>query len=299
MKKIIHLSDLHVGYPGLDARLRELVRNLIFLKEPASDYVVLITGDHVEDATEYDAYAAPRRALDGLREAGFTVLSCPGNHDLGTGTLGGKQFVPLFARAFLGGEAEFPKLDVVDGCAFVGLNSMAEELNWYDRLFAQGELGDAQLGRLDALLADPRVTAAEKRVVYLHHHPFDARPLHGLKDSAALGEIVRGRGNVDALLYGHNHVGLVANGKWGVPRCYDGGTATYKPGVPPRGVGHHRVIDLTGDPRLDYDGGFLPPALKNRPASTPVVEAVAEQVAAGGVTSAAAETVAAAGAAAR
>ena len=83
-----------------------------------------------------------------------------------------------------------------------------------------------------------------------------------MKDSAALGEIVRGRG-VDALLYGHNHEGRVANGKWGIARCYDGGTATYKPGLPPRGVGYHRVMDLAKDPRTDYDGQFLPPGLRN------------------------------------
>ena len=264
MKKLIHLSDPHVGYRGVDlgARLRELVQTLIFLKEPAADYVVLVTGDLTDDATAFDAYDPPRRCVDLLRGAGFPVLVCPGNHDYGTGTLGSKRYVEPFARAFLGEPVEWPKLDVIGGVAFVGLDSMAEELNWHDRLFAQGELGDAQLKRLDALLGDARVTAAQRRVVYLHHHPFDARPFHHLKDSATLGEIVRGR-NVDALLYGHNHEGRVANGKWGIARCYDGGTATYKPGLPPRGVGYHRVMDLAKDPRTDYDGQFLPPGLRN------------------------------------
>ena len=266
MKKLIHLSDLHCGYPGLEARLRELVRTLIFLKEPASDYLVLFTGDFVENATQFDPYATPRRMIDLLREAGFTVLACPGNHDYGTGTLGHKRHVPKFKQAILGDpRTPFPKLDVIDGCALVGLDSMAEELNWYDRLFAQGELGKEQLDALDAILSSNAFTSAEKRVVYLHHHPFHPEPFRQLKDSAALGEVLRARpvGFIDALLYGHNHEGRASHGKWGIGRCYDGGTATYKPGVPPRGVGYHRVMDLSKDPRTDYDGQFLPPGLRN------------------------------------
>ena len=266
MNKLVHLSDFHVGYPGLDGRLRQLVRNLIFLKEPAGDYAVIVTGDTVEDATALDAYETPRRMLELLREAGFAVLLCPGNHDYGTGTLADKRYAAAFKKAYFGdAQIEWPKLDVIGDTAFLGLDSMAEELHWYDRLGAQGELGGPQLRRLEALLYDQRVVSAAKRVIYLHHHPFDPQPFRGLKDSDALGEVVRGRGAgfVDALLYGHNHRGLAAHGKWGVPRCYDAGTATYKPGVPPRGVGYHRVMDLAKDARTDYDGQFLPPGLRN------------------------------------
>ena len=105
------------------------------------------------------------------------------------------------------------------------------------------------------MLARQDVTKCAKRVVYLHHHPFDPRFLHELKDSAELGEILRARGNVDALLYGHNHEGRVRNGKWAIPRCYDAGSATHKNGDP----GFHRVIGLARDARWDYDGNFLGP----------------------------------------
>jgi hypothetical protein len=59
-------------------------------------------------------------------------------------------------------------------------------------------------------------------------------------------------GNIDALLYGHNHAGKKANGNWGIPRCYDGGSATRKGGS----AGEHRVMDLALDPRFDYGGDF-------------------------------------------
>lgn len=40
-------------------------------------------------------------------------------------------------------------MDIIENIAFMGLDSMAEELNWTDRLFAQGELGNKQLKRLE------------------------------------------------------------------------------------------------------------------------------------------------------
>jgi alkanesulfonate monooxygenase SsuD/methylene tetrahydromethanopterin reductase-like flavin-dependent oxidoreductase (luciferase family) len=70
-------------------------------------------------------------------------------------------------------------------------------------------------------------------VIYLHHHPFDFRPLHQLKDSSKLKKVLSGsikRGvSIDAILYGHNHEGKAHNGRWGIPLCYDAGAATLKP----------------------------------------------------------------------
>jgi 3',5'-cyclic AMP phosphodiesterase CpdA len=253
MKKIIHFSDMHVGYKDLGARFERIIDNAIFTKEPARDYVILITGDLVEDANDPGSYEQARAHVERLCAAGFTVLPVPGNHDYGTGDLGSKQFVDAFKETFFGSTGvSYPKLDVIDGVAFIGLDSMAQELHWYDRLFAQGELGAEQLGRLEAILRDGAVAACSHRVVYLHHHPFDPRPLHELKDSDALRETLTSCGNVDALLYGHNHAGKKRNGKWGIPRCYDAGSTTRKNGTP----GYHRVIDLSRDPRWDYDADF-------------------------------------------
>jgi len=253
VKKIIHLSDLHVGYRHLAGRFEHIVEHIIFIKEPASDYVILITGDLAQNAVFASNHKRTKVYIERLRGAGFAVLFVPGNHDYGTGSLGSKKYARRFKELFFGDpELLYPKLDIMDGIAFIGLDSIAEELHWNDRLFAEGELGDAQLQRLEAMLKNERVQSCTYRVVYLHHHPFDPHPFHELKDSGALGEIIKGVGNVDALLYGHNHEGKKWNGKWGVPRCYDAGTATHKKGR----TGYHRVIDLSRDPRFDYDGKF-------------------------------------------
>lgn len=250
MKKIIHLSDLHIGFQVCGHLFARIVGNILFDKKPASDYVVLFTGDLVEDATYSANRLEARDHLDRLRSAGFDVLSVPGNHDYGTGTLGSKRYVTEYKEMFFGDASiSYPKLDIIDGVAFLGLDSMAEELHWYDRLFAEGEIGDRQLSALDGLLSAPEVQACQKRVVYLHHHPFDPLPFHELKDAEALRQAVEGR--IDALFYGHNHEGKTRNGHWGIPRCYDGASATGK-----EGVMCHRVIDLERDPRWDYDGHF-------------------------------------------
>jgi 3',5'-cyclic AMP phosphodiesterase CpdA len=259
MKKIIHLSDLHIGYKDLGERFNCLINNIIFLKEPATNYVIVITGDIVETATDPSNYEKARTYIKKLKDAGFMVLVVPGNHDYGSGAWGSTRYVQLFKKTFFGDpQITYPKVDVVGNIAFIGLDSMAEELHWYDRMWADGELGKPQLDRLDALFDQNPVKGCEYRVVYLHHHPFHRPPLSPLhhfcklKDADELGEVLKHR-KISALLHGHNHAGDNNNGKWGIKRCYDGGTATAKEDE----NSPHRVIDLGRDARWDYDAEFL------------------------------------------
>ncbi len=253
MKKIIHLTDTHIGFENLSTRMGDLITRIIFTKENASDYVIVLTGDIVEDATREGSYEEALSHINRLKNAGFTVLPIPGNHDYGTGALGSSEYIRKFKKYFYGTTAiTYPIKTVIDEIAFIGLDSMAEELNWYDRLWAEGELGEAQLKRLDDLLTnDNDVTSATYRVIYLHHHPFHPKIFHHLKDSDELGEILKPK-KIDALLFGHNHDGRIWNGRWGIPRVYDGGTSTAKEGSP----SPHRVIDLSKEPIHDYDAKF-------------------------------------------
>ncbi len=229
------MSDLHIGHEGCEERFRIVIDQLIAkFGSNLSDYVLVITGDLVNDANVPDAYQRASACLDVLRDAGFEhILVVPGNHDYGTGDLGDEKFVPLFKKCFYKKDIQYPKLDIIDGIAFIGLDSTAEELHWYDALWAEGELGTAQLERLTALLKSDKVCVCKKRVVYLHHHPFQWRPMHQLKDSKQLQKVLmnvlEAGVSIDALLFGHNHQGHAHNGQWGIPRCYDAGTSTLKP----------------------------------------------------------------------
>lgn len=257
MKKIIHLSDLHIGYRDCGKKFRTLVDNLAFLKQPAENYIVVVTGDLEENANEPSHAEEAREAIETLRRYGYRVLLVPGNHDYGTGSMGNPDLVPVFKERFYGNpEVIYPKLDIIDEVAFIGLDSTAEELSWHDRILSEGELGGEQLKRLAILLEGPAV-AERQKVLYMHHHPFDFKIGRHLRDSDELREVIENR--VDLLLFGHYHrdratAGKIYHGIWGIPRCYNAGSSTHKNG----NIGYHRVIDLSNpDPRMDYDGAFI------------------------------------------
>jgi len=249
MKKIIHLSDLHIGYKDLSKKFGDIVTRILFHKEPADNYIIVITGDIVEDALRGGSYDLASSQLNRLKDAGFSLLLVPGNHDYGSGALAHKKLVKQFKKHFYGDTSIiYPKVDVIDNMAFIGLDSMADELHWLDRLFAEGELGKDQLERLDNILKSEIVKNIEYKIIYLHHHPFHPRPFHHLKDSEELRKVLQ-QHTIDALLFGHNHDGRVWNGGWGIKRVYDAGTSTGKHGK----TSPHRVIDLSKEPVFDYD----------------------------------------------
>jgi 3',5'-cyclic AMP phosphodiesterase CpdA len=234
MKKIIHMSDLHIGYKNLAERFNAVVDSLCAaIDNKTSDYVVVITGDLVNDATLSHGYEEAHKGCDRLRECGFKdILVVPGNHDYGTGNLGNKKFVQFFKETFFDRPVHYPKVDIIEDVAFIGLDSMAKEIEWYNKFWAQGRLGSAQLAALKAILESDAVRVCAKRVIYLHHHPFDWRPFHSLKDARALKKILDGAMtsgvSIDAILFGHNHEGNAHNGEWNIERAYDAGTATLK-----------------------------------------------------------------------
>jgi predicted MPP superfamily phosphohydrolase len=257
MKSIIHLSDLHVGHEECGGKFRSIVDNIIIRMQPANNYIILITGDIVDNANHSEQSDEAVNAIHKLEEHGYRVLVVPGNHDYGTGIKGDKKFVGLFKKKYYKSrKISYPKLDIIDEIAFIGLDSTAEELHRLDRFLSEGELGKLQLTRLKRILNRPEAVN-RKKVVYLHHHPFDYKPGMQLKDSDNLKNIIENR--IDMLLFGHYHkdpdsAGKLYHGVWGIPRCYNAGSSTHKNG----NTGFQRIIDLSNaDPGMDFDGNFI------------------------------------------
>jgi len=257
MKKIIHLSDLHVGHELCGDNFNTIIERIKYLNQPPDNYVIVITGDIVDNANKTKQIDEAVVSIGQLRESGYNVLVVPGNHDYGTGVLGDEKFVEVFKeRYFKSTEVSYPKLDIIDEIAFIGLDSTAEELNWCDRFLSEGELGEEQLTRLKSILNEPEV-AYRKKVLYLHHHPFDFKVGMQLKDNGALKKIIENK--IDVLLFGHYHVDYDSvcksyNGTWGIPRCYNAGSSTHKDGD----AGFQRVIDLSdADTSKDYNGNYF------------------------------------------
>ncbi|MGI6310608.1 MAG: hypothetical protein GT597_00760 [Bacteroidales bacterium] len=257
MKKIIHLSDLHVGHKECGDRFRLIIDSISKSCLPSSDYVVVITGDIADNAFREEQNEEAAASIGMLEEQGYRVLPVPGNHDYGTGIMANRKFVGLFKQRYYGNKRiSYPKLDIIDDFAFIGLDSTAGELNWNDRYFSEGELGKAQLNRLKRILLRPEV-APRKKIVYLHHHPFDFKLAMQLKDSEELKEIISNR--VEMLLFGHYHrdketASKVNHGTWGIPRCYNAGSSTHKNGE----TGFQWIIDTeNADPSADFDARFI------------------------------------------
>jgi predicted MPP superfamily phosphohydrolase len=255
--RIIHLSDLHVGHEECGTRFRTIIDNIVLLKQPAKNYIILITGDIVDNANHEEQIDEAVNAISLLEEHGYRVLVVPGNHDYGTGVLGDMKFISIFKKKYYKSrKITYPKLDIIDEIAFIGLDSTTEELHRIDRFLCEGELGKLQLKRLKRILTRPEVSS-RKKVVYLHHHPFDYKPGMQLKDSGELKIVIENR--IDMLLFGHYHVdpasaGKMYHGSWGIPRCYNAGSSTHKNG----NNGFQRIIDLSNaDPGMDYDGNLI------------------------------------------
>jgi len=238
-QQIIHLSDLHIGYKDCGSKSAAIVRNIIKSEEPEKT-IIIITGDLVETAFNKNHINTALNLINTLRKAGFLVFICPGNHDYGSGFVNSKEIAKMFNKTFLLTETQFPIVNPVGNSLFIGLDSNAEELHWYDRFFADGEIGDAQFEKLKEILANKEYKDMTK-IVYLHHHPVSRIPFHKLKDHNKLKEIVKNK--IDILLFGHNHIGNSYNEKWGIKIMLDGGSSTgkrvlFKPI-------HHRKIDLS------------------------------------------------------
>jgi 3',5'-cyclic AMP phosphodiesterase CpdA len=266
MKKILHMSDLHIGYENLENRFHKIIQRLInSYNDKPSNIIIVITGDLVDNANNLGSIKLIKDDFNDLRNVGFEhILPIPGNHDYGTGAVGNKKFVTIFKQSFFNKNRSYPVIDIIDNIAFIGLDSMAEELHWYDRLWAEGQIGTDQLNRLNKYLRRNEIQSCKKRVLYFHHHPFDPKPLHQLKDSKKLYYVLKSamsdKISIDAILYGHNHEGKSNNGRWGIPRCYDAGSINLKPRsklkkeLPwfDKVVNSTRVIDLEKTPEADY-----------------------------------------------
>lgn len=268
--KIIHVSDTHIG-AGYNAERTDLVVDDL-IRHPPDDparCVVVHTGDLIDAATADNRQNAKRR-LDRLREAGYRVILCPGNHDYGdtmqVNSEAARMFKAEFASCLFHDEPrEFPVLHRVNNdCALIGLDSNAAELKFPQGCFAEGHIGASQLDRLNRLL-DSDAVAGKKVVLYLHHHPFYygysvmpdvgdrnvykhlvarlTRPFRRMKDAYSLCRIIRDR--VQVLLFGHMHEGLDCSdesGKYGIRLALDGGSTTDTENVHDRL--RCRVIDL-------------------------------------------------------
>lgn len=175
---------------------------------------VICTGDVTNLAMEREfAYGKQRFDRFALGPQGVTVI--PGNHDAYVAE-GVDLFLSTFSdycRADEGwewpleeegdGALRWPIVRVRGEVAIIAL-STSRATPWFT---AYGRVGEVQLGRLRAALADPRL-AGKVRIVAIHHPPAGRRAtskIRGLRDHAAFAAVLAETG-ADLVIHGHEHV---------------------------------------------------------------------------------------------
>jgi 3',5'-cyclic AMP phosphodiesterase CpdA len=267
--KLIHISDTHIGCGDNALRFERVVDDLLANPpDHPANCLIIHTGDLIDCATEANRRAG-RLLLDRLATR-YRVLLCPGNHDYGDAMSVDEEAAQAFLREFgdfifQGRSPVFPVLCEVGNHVFIGLDSNAEEMSFWERWFAEGHLGKEQLSSLSQLLDSPAL-AGKQVIIYLHHHPFTfgysvmpdvgdrnpmyylyiqlTRPFLRLKDAYSLCQVLRDRAL--GLLFGHLHFGLDCSGdarKYGLKLALDGSSTTCTDNDADRM--RYRVVDLS------------------------------------------------------
>lgn len=223
--RIAHLSDPHLPPPPGAFRWKDVFTKRLLsriawrkkrkvhrpevlaglvadLKTSAPDHVV-ISGDLTNFASPTEISAA-RKWLESLGDPkDFTVS--PGNHDALVGAGGQERFVAWAPWLGDAGESHFPQVRVRGPVAIFNLCSAVPTAPH----LATGRLGEEQLQKLDAALADPAYEGLF-RLVVLHHPPQEGAvsKRKSLDDRDALRAVLERRG-ADLVLHGHAHEALL------------------------------------------------------------------------------------------
>ena len=221
MFRIAHLSDPHLPPDGAHIGLRDLAskRSLSRIawrrKRREHDPGVLaaltadvaaqgpdhlvITGDLTNFSTP-EEFAAARAWLAGLGAPADVTVS-PGNHDALVARGGAERFATLAPWFGDAGDARFPQVRRRGPVALVNLSSAVAT----GPFVATGRLGEDQLVRLDAVLAE-LAGGGLCRIVMLHHPPADGvvSRRKSLLDAAALRGLLARHG-AELVLHGHGH----------------------------------------------------------------------------------------------
>jgi len=186
--------------------------------------------------------------LCGLAPDAVTVI--PGNHDAYVEqVVSDRSFEKLFASYQTSDvdrdpdSAYYPFVQIREQLALIGVSSAVATGD----LGAWGQIGEAQLARLEALLQSPQL-ASLMRVVLLHHPPLVHKggEHRNLRDREAFAAVLA-RAGADLVLHGHDHQDergeLAGPGGKPIP-IVGGGSASYAGGLDRRA--RYNVFEIEG-----------------------------------------------------
>jgi 3',5'-cyclic AMP phosphodiesterase CpdA len=216
------------------------------LRARTVDHLAL-TGD-LANVSLPSEWQEARRWIAGYGADASAVTVIPGNHDayveevVRAGTFE-RMFAEFQTAELRPGPEPYPFARLRDGVAVVAVNTCVATGD----LGAWGEIGQAQLVRLEALLSAPELVG-RTRVLLLHHPPVLHRPPEhrNLRDRSALVALLE-RTGAELVLHGHDHrderATLPGPGGVGIP-VVGAGSASYA-GTPER-RSRYNVYEIEG-----------------------------------------------------
>ena len=208
MLKFLPISDRHWHSDNRNNGPQLLLQETLDTR--FRDHIILEPGDITDDG-HVAQYERVREAMESWKGRWFF---CPGNHDFGVAGVfydpgRALRFDEMLSEPFgQGGSFNGLNLPVVnmvedggDRVMIIALDSNLETIEPWD--FACGEIGKHQLNALSAILKEAPEDAV--KIVMMHHHPWiHWHPFMRLWDAWSL--LMRLRGKVHVLLFGHRHV---------------------------------------------------------------------------------------------
>lgn len=218
--KFIHLSDLHItdDTEALENKMADHLRRWLKIRyNQAEKPAILITGDLVNNGKGAE-YQQVKLMLLNLKDAGFPLIICPGNHDYGRNGIHFRdassdlfyEYIECDVLNSAGNACNmkslYPKVTAfeTEKVVFFGLDSTEGNMDnlWNLHLLADGMVGKEQREQLHDQLVQKQY-AEFKKIVYLHSHPWELIPGHGLKDGLQLIKEIKNK--VDVICFGHYH----------------------------------------------------------------------------------------------
>jgi len=216
--RFLHISDRH--WHSSNERNDTQLRLQEALDSRFRDHILIETGDITDDGHQAQ-YERVREAMESWRGRWFF---CPGNHDYGIAgnfydSVRALRFDEMLSEPFSQGGVfsgiNAPVVNMIedetDRVMLIALDSNLETPSPWD--FACGEIGNHQLKPLSRILKDvPRDVI---KIVFMHHHPWiHWDPFMKLLDAQSL--LMRLRGRINVLLFGHRHKAGIWKGKWNI-----------------------------------------------------------------------------------
>jgi 3',5'-cyclic AMP phosphodiesterase CpdA len=202
--KLVHLSDTHYGV-GKNAYNLIWVVTWMIANLDHREHIIVFTGDLV-DSPKVEWYKAVAELLWQLRDAGFVVLTVPGNHDihdLGVDVGFGRDVGRILWERYIdpasswGCEDVWPKRFNADGVHLIGIDTNEGTSGDWVAHMACGEVGDSQMLMMMLYVQD------KPCVVLGHHRLLWDDPLHRLLDADEVFEILDGQSW--GYVCGHQH----------------------------------------------------------------------------------------------